>query len=289
MPFWFYLGVGAFGFVLLTFIIYLFLIKTSSSNELSKYEGALFAHRGLHNEKMAENSISAFLASAERGFGIELDVRLSLDGEVVVFHDDDLRRVCGVDKNVCDLTAAELSALSLSGTDEGVPRFCDVLAAISGRVPLLIEIKENREDTGISLKVAEILSSYRGDFLVESFNPKALKTFKKALPSATVGILSKSFWKDKEHNSLLFKLMGLLVTNVVCRPAFIAFDANDHKNVSLRVARAFFRTKTFAWTVRSEDEGRLALKRGFDGLIFENYLPILCENESQENDGRRNG
>ena len=106
-----------------------------------------FAHRGLHSKKpnVPENTMPAFLAAAEKGYGIELDVQLTADDEVVVFHDHDLKRACRRQKKICDLTYAELKEIPLFGSFERVPRFADVLAAVNGRVPLIVELKDGLE------------------------------------------------------------------------------------------------------------------------------------------------
>ena len=130
--------------IVLLFLIYLFLIAPKNKKEMKKYKRVMYAHRGLHNEKRAENSMSAFEAAVDGGYGIELDVRLSKDGKLVVFHDDTLDRVCGREGRVIDFTAAELSTFKLNGTDDGIPLFSDVLKLIDGKVPLLVEIRKIR-------------------------------------------------------------------------------------------------------------------------------------------------
>ena len=90
-------------------------------SEMEKFKEIKYAHRGLHDATKAENSLSAFAAAKEKGYGIELDVRLSKDGELVVFHDDNLTRMAGIDGKVVDFTAEELSKMSLSGTSDGAP------------------------------------------------------------------------------------------------------------------------------------------------------------------------
>ncbi|MBQ5816532.1 MAG: glycerophosphodiester phosphodiesterase, partial [Oscillospiraceae bacterium] len=102
------------GLLILFAIAFLILIAPGEKRDIEKYRKVKFAHRGLHNEERAENSMSAFSAAVEAGFGIELDVRLSSDGVLVVFHDDTLNRVAGVDGRVDAFTADELSAMSLS-------------------------------------------------------------------------------------------------------------------------------------------------------------------------------
>ncbi|MBL8967561.1 MAG: hypothetical protein JNG85_11145, partial [Spirochaetaceae bacterium] len=102
--------------------------------------GARYAHRGLYDNSgdAPENSMRAFDAAAEKGYGIELDVRLSKDGQVVVFHDSGLSRMCGVDAAVASRTFAELAEMRLLGTAERIPRFGDFLAMVAGRAPLLV-------------------------------------------------------------------------------------------------------------------------------------------------------
>ena len=261
----------------LTFIfffgIYLFMIAPEKREEMKKFTRTKYAHRGLHNEERAENSMSAFLAAAEAGYGIELDVHLSKDGKLVVFHDNTLDRVCGVKGRVVDFTAKELSRLSLNGTGEGIPLFSDVLAAIDGRVPLLIEIKEETVNTDVAVAVCNMLKSYKGEYIVESFNPFSLRTVKKRLPNVSRGILSTKYFTIKKPGSAKFLLLQLLMANFLCRPAFVAYDHTHAKAISLRLIRIMFGVPTFAWTVRSREEEVKAYNNGFDAIIFENYLP----------------
>ena len=123
-----------------------------------------FAHRGLWNERAPENSLSAFELAARAGYGIELDIQLSKDEKVVVFHDTSLKRMCGVERKVCDLTLAELKTLTLGKTECRIPTLVEVLELIDGRVPLLIELKGEDLDTTLCGHAAKILDEYRGVF-----------------------------------------------------------------------------------------------------------------------------
>lgn len=240
---------------------------------LEKYMSVKFAHRGLHDEEKAENSMSAFRAAKEAGFGIELDVRLSADGELVVFHDPTLMRVCGVEGRVIDKTAAELAALSLEGTADGIPTFREVLELIDGAVPLLIEIKMEGDEHGIAEKLAEVIEGYRGDYIVESFNPLALRTVRRLMPSVPRGILSSRFTaQEKYKGKLLYFLLENLALNFLMRPDFIAYEKDGHSVRPLRHIRKALGTPLFAWTVRSRDEEDKAISDGFDTVIFEGYL-----------------
>ena len=262
------------GSVLLFLVaVYLLLIAPGKGRNVKRFKGTKFAHRGLHNNERAENSMSAFRAAVDAGFGIELDVRLSKDGELVVFHDDTLERVVGKEGKVIDFTADELSKMSLSGTSDGVPRFSEVLSLVDGRVPLLVEIKEDMGVSAVSTKCAEMLSEYGGAFLVESFNPLSLRNSKKILQNIPHGILSHRYYAFDKYRKPLYFLLQILLFNCLCRPAFVAYDHRHCKCTSLRVLRNCFGVTTFAWTIRSEDEEREAYKHGFDGVIFENYVP----------------
>ncbi len=241
---------------------------------LEKYKRVKFAHRGLHGEGRAENSMSAFLAAKDAGFGIELDVRLSADGELVVFHDPTLWRVCGVEGRVIDRTAAELAELRLSGTEDGIPTFREVLTLIDGAVPLLIEIKHDLGEGGVAEKLAEVIADYKGDYIIESFNPLALRKVRELLPSVPRGILSMRYSDEpKYRGKLLYFLLENMLLNFLMRPDFIAYEKTGHSNAFLRRIRRRRGTPLFAWTVRSTEEEVKTVSDGFDSIIFEGYVP----------------
>lgn len=260
-------------FLVVLFVIYLFLIAPKNRKEMKKFKKVLYAHRGLHNAERAENSMSAFKAAVEKGYGIELDIRLSKDGKLVVFHDDTLDRVCGREGNVIDFTADELAGFMLNGTEDGIPLFSDVLSLVDGKVPLLVEIKEHPGVTAVSEATCEILKNYKGEFIIESFNPISLKVVKENAPEFVRGILSHRYYEYEKSRKPLFFLLQSLLLNFLCRPAFIAYDHRHAKSFALRFIRGFFDVPTIAWTVRSAEEEAVARKNGFDGIIFENYLP----------------
>jgi len=259
--------------ILVLIAIYLFLIAPLNKKDMKKYKNVMYAHRGLHNSERAENSMSAFRAAVDAGYGIELDVRLSKDGQLVVFHDDTLDRVCGREGKVINFTAAELADFKLSGTDDGVPLFADVLALVDGKVPLLVEIKEDPGVSAVSEATCAMLSTYSGDFVIESFNPLSLRTVWKKLPNVSRGILSHRYYAYEQYRKPLYFLLEALLLNFICRPAFIAYDHRHAKAFGLRFVRSFFRVPTLAWTVRSAEEEKIARENRFDGIIFENYLP----------------
>ncbi len=242
--------------------------------ETEKYKSVKFAHRGLHGDGCAENSLSAFAKAKALGFGIELDIRLSKDGELVVFHDESLSRVVGKEGKVIDFTAEELSKMSLDGTSDGIPTFRQVLELIDGAVPLLIEIKNDVNEGGVAERFVEMIGDYKGDYIVESFNPLALRTVRKARPDIIRGILSLEYMKEPKYKGkILYFLLQHLRLNFLARPDFVAYDKGGYKVSELRAIRRNYGTALFAWTVRSPEEEAQAINHGFDSIIFEGYIP----------------
>ena len=208
------IGLSLLGAVLLVFCVCLALMRTKRAHDkIAAYRGVNFAHRGLHGEGAAENSLSAFRRAVEAGFGIELDVRLSADGEMVVFHDSSLKRMCGEDKNVRDLTLAQLREYRLRDTEDTLPTLREVFEVVDGKVPLLIEIKEHQGDHSVTEKLLSELEGYTGPYIVESFNPMSLRTFRKHRRDVPLGVLSEHFCKQKEHkrSPLHFALQNMFL------------------------------------------------------------------------------
>lgn len=263
-----------FALLLVLLILFLFAIRPNKPRaEMKKYLFPVrYAHRGLHDEEKAENSLSAYRAAVERGFGIEFDVRLSKDGELVVFHDDDLKRLCGVDKNVVDLTKEELQRLHLSGTDDVIPTLQEVLSLVDGKVPLLVEIKDMPRHGEVVEKTVEALKAYRGDFIVESFNPLYIAKVKKLMPEVCRGVLSMNFSHEKSFKAF-FPALQLLLLNFRAKPDFIAYEVSGWRSFSLNACRKLFHTASLCWVPRSQQEEQDAYRHGFDAVIFENYIP----------------
>ena len=261
--------------VVLAKVIKLYMIAPGTRNKvMEKYKSVKFAHRGLHDETKAENSMSAFAAAKERGFGIELDVRLSKDGELVVFHDDNLTRIVGKEGKVVDFTASELATMKLLGTTDTIPTLKEVLALIDGAVPLLIEIKMDGDESGVAEKFLEVIDGYKGDYIVESFNPIALRILKRARPDIIRGILSTLYMKQPRYKGkMLFRLLQNLCMNFLMRPDFIAYEKDGYSVPNLRFLRRNFNTPLIAWTIKSKEEEEMAISHGFDTVIFEGYIP----------------
>ena len=265
--------------VLILFVVlqitYVICIRPSKKNqeEMQKYKGVKFAHRGLHNDEVPENSLTAFRLAVEAGFGIELDVHTAKCGTPVVFHDGTLTRMTGTEDRLCNFTASELSEMRLKGTDEKIPTFAEVLELVGGKVPLVVELKQDEGEEGVAQAAADLLKKYDGPFIVESFNPFTLADFGRCMPNVPRGILSQRFTNKEGKRKLKFFIAEHMLTNAVCKPDFIAFSKNDARFISLRMAKAIYEPFTIAWTIRSPEEEAHAYQNGFDSVIFENYIP----------------
>ncbi len=252
------------------FVFYLSITRGEPvENWLADY---VYAHRGLHGKGVPENSMHAFELAAQEGYAIELDVRLSRDGIPVVIHDDELKRMTGVEKKVSDLPADALSGLSLAGSGEGIPLFEDVLLRVAGRVPLLVEIKNGGHAGKLEEKTWELLRRYSGLFAVQSFSPYSIAWFKKNAPKVMRGQLSSRF-KDVEETLPGYQIFFLthLLTNFLARPNFISYEVDSlPRGVVSRLQKTGI--PVLGWTVRSEEQKKRA-KKYCDTVIFESILP----------------
>ncbi len=247
--------------------------------------GRSFAHRGLYDNggEAPENSLPAFAAAVEGGYAIELDIRLTADGEVVVFHDGSLERMCGLAMPVAALGLAELKELRLLGSRERVPLLSEVLALVAGRAPILVELKTGlpgaRPDEVRSLcrKAAELLDAYEGPYLVESFDYLALAWFREHRPQVMRGQLAMGLGcyvpaLGKAGAAAIparrRRMLSGLLYDFRSRPHFIAYRFQD-AGPALACCR-LLGAMSAAWTVRDVEEESRA-RKAFDAIIFEGY------------------
>lgn len=227
-----------------------------------------YVHRGLHGKEIPENSLAAFERACEAGYGIELDVQLSRDGKVMVFHDYSLKRMTGLDKKLCELDANELTSLFLAGSEQTIPTFEQVLALVDGRVPILIELKGEDINTALCEKVAAILKNYKGAYCLESFNPLLIGNMKKFLPDAYRGLLYTNVCREKKKRSALNIALTAMALNVVAKPHFIAYNKADRNSLPVKLTTKLYGAQRFVWTLKSRDELEIA-KALDEWAIFE--------------------
>ena len=233
-----------------------------------------YAHRGLHDEKnnVYENTLPAFRAAAGRGFGSELDVRLTRDGVPVVFHDSTLKRLFGVGEKVAAVPYAALCAFRFPD-GEKIPTLAEVLDEVDGATPLLIELKTENDVARLCTAVSRLLDGYGGEYCVESFDPRALRWFRKNRPEVPRGQLLTKFKREDANLPRAFFLMAEnLLSSFLSRPDFISYDCLYRRNISLRFAKKLFRFPEFNWTV-SDMKTYLKLKKDGVLCIFENFDP----------------
>ena len=241
-----------------------------SRRQRNIFRGVNYAHRGLHSRdrSVPENSLPAFRQAAKNGYGIELDVQLSRDGEVVVFHDDTLDRVCGVNARVDDLTWEELSKLRLCGTEERIPLFSEVLASISGCEALIVELKNGPRNRMLCEKTLKLISGYRGNVCIESFNPLIVAWFRFHAPDLVRGQLATTIQNYAEDNitgAKAFVLHNTLL-NFLARPQFIAYRIGYRPPLVRLCTR--LGALNVGWTSHEPRN-----EKGRDGVIFEFYRP----------------
>lgn len=240
----------------------------------SRLQGWYYAHRGLHNNKSEapENSMAAFEKAIEAGYGIELDVQLTKDQIPVVFHDETLKRVCGVKGNVRDYTYEELQQFTLFSSQEHIPLFEDFLKRVDGQVPLIIEIKIHEKASKVCAVTDKLIQEYKGVYCIESFHPLAVTWYKKHRPEVIRGQLSSSFNTPEKRETFGMFIMHYLLTNFISRPDFIAYDHHHKGNISRFLCRHLYKVLSVAWTIRSQKELDAA-KADFDLFIFEGFIP----------------
>ena len=244
---------------------------------MARWRRQLFAHRGLHDPGagIAENTLPAFEAACLAGYGIELDIQFTRDMQVVVFHDGDLRRRCGDSRRVIDCTLDELQRLPLAhGPGAHIPTLREVLDLVDGRAPLLIELKSGPRNAALCRALMRHLADYRGDCVVESFNPLIVGWFRRHAPQIVRGQLVCPIHNYIAQASAISGLfMSGLLLNCIGRPDFVAYDANAPRFFSPHFQRFAYRTPMAAWTVRTDELERLVEARG-EMSIFERIRPL---------------
>ena len=266
------------------FALYMLLLMTRAKRKAAAaFMRSPYAHRGLWSKKLAENSLSAFRAAVEAGVGIELDVQLSSDGEVVVFHDDHLGRMTGENARVREKTAEELASLSLAQTKEGIPTLREVLALVDGKVPLLVELKSEYQRNLLCEKTAAILDEYKGPYMIESFHPLIVGWFRRHRPKIVRGQLHSWVFDKKNGRSAPTLILSLLLLNLFARPDFMAYDIQHASCLPLRLA-LLWRPYRVAWTARKREDLLIASRA--DTVIFESVeddLLVSLRTEKGEN------
>lgn len=237
----------------------------------AQFCGRNYAHRGLfrNDGTVPENSLPAFEAAARIGYGIELDVHITKDSHIVVFHDDSLERVCGIDARIEDMTLEELSGLRLLGTDCRIPLLTEVLSTVRGRSPLIVEFKRGSRNKKLCRLTYEILKNYDGRWCMESFDPFIVLWFRIHAPEVLRGQLAcdpREFSKNTSKFNAF--IVGNLLTNFLARPQFISYGIG-RKPLTVRICEKMGAIRV-AWTSLNKSS-----EKKNDMVIFQFYRPVV--------------
>ena len=236
---------------------------------LKALQGWGYAHRGLHGNGVPENSMAAFQAALEHGYGVELDVHLLKDGNLAVIHDASLMRTTGVDIQIEDLTTEDLTKYTLEGTTETIPTFRQVLDLFAGKAPIIVELKAERGNcAALTEATCRMLETYNGAYCLESFDPRCIAWLKKNRPQLIRGQLTENFFsgKSKLHPALKF-ILTHQIENFLILPDFVAYRFKDRKMFSNTLARKLWGAQGVTWTIKTQAD--------YDTAVAEGWIPIF--------------
>lgn len=236
------------------------------------------AHRGLHDKSrgIIENSPSAFREAIAHGYPIECDLQPCAGNIPVVFHDHDLKRLTGQRGQITDIAIEDLASLTLTGGDETPLSYAALLKFVSGRVPLLVEVKDQDGALGEDINhafiknIAEITKRYGGDIALMSFNPYVIVALRKMLSDAPLGLVTDNFLKPDWRNVPATRAKRL---NRFEEIPELDFDFISHDVRDLKMpAVASFEKPILTWTVNSATKEKKA-REIVDNITFEAYIP----------------
>ena len=243
-----------------------------SEDKISWIKETPIAHRGVHTKDIPENSLSAFENALKNNYAIELDVQFTKDKEVVVFHDENLKRITNDTRNIEDVNYDELKNLRLGNTNEIIPTLEEVLELVDSKVAILIEIKDCKDYIELSEKTYEILKGYEGNYAIQSFNPFILEWYKNNASEVVRGQLSGTFTEGSESlNSFeKFALKNMLL-NFKSKPNYIGYELEGIPKSKLESLRKKG-VPIIVWTVKNKEDMEKAYKYS-DNITFEKFLP----------------
>lgn len=282
---------------IVVFVLYFLMIMPRMTGKPDKapFVNKLYAHRGFfdNSSDAPENSMKAFVKAVEAGYGIELDVQLTSDNIPVVFHDFTLARVAryedgkapsdavhnpdgsiGVKGKVCDYTYEELLQFHLMNSDEKIPLFSEFLKTVDGRAPLIVELKIEWTDLSVCPIADELLSRYKGRYIIESFNPLGLIWYRRHHKDVMRGQLSDEFRKEEPglYRTPTYFVLANLLLNFLTKPDFIAYNHKYTNSLSRRLCCGFYGNVAAAWTIKSQKDLDMCRKH-YDIYIFDSFIP----------------
>ena len=228
------------------------------------------AHRGYYNEQYEENSLEAFNNALEHGFNIELDLQLTKDLEIIVLHDLNIKRMTGIDKLASEINYDELKTYKLKNSNCYIPKFSEVLNLINGKVNLVIELKSiNKKLNKILVqKTIETLKTYKGKYVLQSFNPFIMKEVRRIDKQIVRGQLVEEHYKNMPK--IFSFCLSRMVTNIFSKPQYLNTDIHFTNHV----IKSYLRKgkMVISYTAKNEEDYQKYLKI-YDNVIFEKFDP----------------
>lgn len=223
----------------------------------------IISHRGIYNNKdVPENSLLAFKKAIKLNYPIELDINITKDNILIVFHDNNLKRMTGLNRNIMDMTYNEIKNLYLLNTKEKIPTLEEVLKLVNGKVLLDIEIKNSNKYKILTNKLVRTLDKYNGNYIIQSFDYRSLLVLKKNYPNITRGALISNNSKHKLYSYIATKIFIKL-----CKVNFISIPKKLLNNKKYK--KYINNYPTYIWTIKSKEE--------LDKYINK-YIGYICDN-----------
>jgi glycerophosphoryl diester phosphodiesterase len=235
------------------------------------------AHRGLHDAAngVIENTASAFAAAIAGNYAIECDLRMSADGEAMVYHDAALGRVASGSGSLAEMKAADLQRMPFRQTGDRMLTLGELCDLVGGHVTLLLEMKSSFDgDRRLVMRVAEVLKKYAGPVAAMSFDPDQVTALRDLAPGLPRGIVAERWYTHAEWPGLSTggrRVLRNLLHSFRTRPHFVAYSVRDLPATAPLLARYLFGLPLLTWTVRNESDRRRT--RWADQIIFEGFRP----------------
>jgi glycerophosphoryl diester phosphodiesterase len=239
-----------------------------------------FAHRGLHDEKTPENSMESFKKAIDKGYGIEIDVRLLKDGKIAVFHDASLKRMCGQDKAIGKLTSKDLEKeIYKLPNGEKIPLLCEFLEFVNERCAILLEIKSlSISKFRLEKAVYEQIKGKENYILIQAFNPYTIMWLRKNAPEFTRGQLAN---KSRGLLKIAYGLARPYRMLKLGKPHFLAYNIKWMPSVRIANAVKDYNMKYLCWTVKTEAQLQVAKDCNVDQVIFERVDPSFFDKNNK--------
>lgn len=231
------------------------------------FKNRFIAHRGLHKNKIIpENSMLAFKAAIEKNYAIEFDINITNDNQIVVFHDDNLNRLCNKKQNIEDVSYDFLKDLNLYESNEKIPLLKELLNEVAGKIPLIIEIKKHKNIGLLENILLEMLKEYKGEYFICSFEKDILLWLEKNKPKEIRGLIFESLpikFKKYEKIAFLYKYFKSKADFISLEDKLIdssIYDFCKKKELDIVV-----------WTIKDKKSFQNIDKK-VSAVIFENFI-----------------